>query len=325
MRAIVYDQYGSPDMLRLEEVPMPVPKDNEVLVQVFASSINSWDWDLLTGTVQGRIGGFRTPQYAILGADVAGRIVAVGTSVTRHAIGDEVYGDVSGDGWGGFAEFVCVSEKSLAPKPRGASFEQAAAMPQAAVLALQGLRHNGEIQSGQKVLINGAGGGVGTFAVQLAKNAGAEVTGVDKVDKLETVDLVGADHVVDSTKEDFTKSGLLYDTVLDVVATRSAIAHRSTLALGGRYVIVGGTTWVLLQTVTVGSLLSLVGSKKASVLAHRPNHADLVAIGELFESGALSPIIDSSFPLDEIVDGFRRFGSGQHKGKVVINVSFAPI
>lgn len=320
MKAIVYDQYGPPDMLRLEEVPRPIPKGNEVLVRVLASSINSWDWDLLTGTFQGRIGGFRRPQYAILGADVAGRIEAVGPAVTRLAVGDEVYGDISGDGWGGFAEYVCVSEGSLATKPTGASFEQAAAMPQAGVLAIQGLRHKGQIQAGQKVLVNGAGGGVGTFAIQLAKNAGAEVTGVDRGDKLETIVSAGADHVVDSTKEDFSKNGLLYDAVLDVVATRSVVAHRRALADTGRYVIVGGTTGVLLQTVTFGSLLSATGPKKTQIVAHKPNHSDLKLIGDLFASGSLVPFIDSSFPLDETVDGFRRFGSGQHKGKVVIAV-----
>ena len=320
MRAIVYDEYGAPDMLQLQDVPRPVPKDNEVLVRVLASSINSWDWDLLTGTFQGRIGGLRKPQYRILGADVAGRIEAVGKNVTGHGQGDEVFGDISGDGWGGFAEFVCVSEGSLTSKPDEASFEQAAAMPQAAVLALQGLRQKGQIQPGHHVLINGAGGGVGTFAVQLAKHFGAEVTGVDRGEKLATIASAGADHVVDYNQEDFTRNGLSYDLVLDSVATRSTLDHRRALTPSGRYVVVGGTTGILVQAVTLGSLLSILGSKKTSILAHRPDREDLAFLAELFSSGSVVPIIDSSYPLNRAIDAFRHFGSGLHNGKVVITV-----
>lgn len=320
MRAIVYGEYGPPDVLELQEVEQPSPTGDEVLVRVHASSINSWDWDILTGTLQGRIGGLRKPRYPILGADIAGRVEAVGKNVTDYRVGDEVFGDISADGWGGLAEYVSVSETALAPKPKSATFEQAAAMAQAAVLALQGLRHKGRIQPGQHVLINGAGGGVGTFAVQLAKLFGAEVTAVDLGGKLDLLSSIGSDHVIDHTQEDFTRSGIRYDLVLDVVATRSTFAHRRALTLAGRYVVVGGTTGVLAQTLVLGPVLGLGGTRKTSVLTHQPNRQDLTYLSELFSSGSVLPIIDSSYPLSESAEAFRHFGGGQHTGKIVIEV-----
>lgn len=320
MKAIVYREYGSPDVLELQEVEQPVPTGDQVLVRVHASSINSWDWDLLTGTLQGRIGGLRKPQYSILGADMSGRVESIGGNVTLFEEGDEVFGDISRHGWGGLAEYVCVSEKALALKPSTASFEQAAATPQAAVLALQGLRHKGRVEQGQNVLINGAGGGVGTFAVQMAKMFGAVVTGVDIAEKLDTLLAIGADHVIDHTKEDFTENRLGYDLVLDVVATRSTFSHRRSLAANGRYVVVGGTSGVLLQTLTLGSIMALAGTRKTGVLMHQPNREDLVYLGQLFSSDSVVPVIDSSYPLSESARAFRHFGGGLHNGKVVITV-----
>ena len=218
MKAIVCTKYGSPDVLQLKEVAKPIPEDNEVLVEVHAASVNDWDWGLLRGKpfLNRLLFGLLKPKIKILGSDIAGRVEAVGRNVKQFQPGDEVFGDISGCGWGGFAEYVCARENALALKPASMTFEEAAAVPQAAVLALQGLRDKGQIQPGQKVLINGAGGGVGTFAVQIAKSFGAEVTGVDSTRKLDMVRSIGADHVIDYTQEDFTQSGQRYDLILDV-------------------------------------------------------------------------------------------------------------
>ncbi len=320
MKAIVYHEYGSPDLLELQDVDKPVAGDDEVLVRVHATSVNSWDWDLLTGRFQGRLGGFRKPKYEILGADIAGRVEAAGTNAKQFEPGDEVFGDISGCGWGGLAEYVSVPESVLAPKSDGLTFEEAAAAPQAAVLALQGLRDKRQIQPGQNVLINGAGGGVGTFAVQIAKSFGAEVTGVDSTGKLDTVRSIGADHVIDYTQEDFTKNGQHYDLILDVVASRSIFDCRRALKPGGIYVVVGGSTAAILQAVVLGSLVAMIGSKKTSLLIHKPNQKDLVYLNELFETGKVAPVIDGRYPLSEAAGAFRRFGEGKVKGKVVITV-----
>ncbi len=320
MKAIVYHEYGSPDVLEFQDVDKPVVKDDEVLVRVHAASVNSWDWDLLTGTFQGRLGAFRTPKYKILGADIAGRVEAAGRNVEQYQPGDEVFGDVSGCGWGGFAEYVSVPESALAPKSDSLTFAEAAATPQAAVLALQGLRDKGQLQPGQSVLIYGAGGGVGTFAVQIAKSFGAEVTGVDSTGKLDTMRSIGADEVIDYTQEDFTKNGRHYDLILDVAASRSIFDYRRALRPGGIFVVVGGSTAALLQTVFLGSLVSMIGSKKTGILIHKPNQKDLVYLNELLETGKVVPVIDGTYPLSEVARAFRRFGEGHVKGKVVITV-----
>jgi NADPH:quinone reductase-like Zn-dependent oxidoreductase len=249
MKAVVYTQYGQPDVLEFKDVAQPAPKDGEVLIRVYASSVNSWDWDRLRGTpLLTRLdGGLLKPRHTILGADVAGRIESTGSSVTHFLPGDEVFGDLSGCGWGGFAEYDCARESMLAVKPADLTFEEAAAVPQAAVLALQGLRKGGRIRRGRRVLINGAGGGVGTFAVQIAKALGAEVTGVDSTAKLEMLRSLGADHVIDYTREDFTRNGKRYDLILDVVAVRSIVNYRRALRRNGTYVMVGGSTTTLLQ------------------------------------------------------------------------------
>ena len=320
MKAIVYTKYGSPDVLRLEEVEIPTPKDNEVLVKIHAASVNDWDWGALRGTpfVNRLLFGLLKPRR-ILGGDIAGRIEAVGRNVTQFRLGNEVYGDLSGCGFGGFAEYVCAPENALMPKPTGMTFEEAAAMPQAAVLALQGLRYEGQIQPGLKVLINGAGGGSGTFAVQMAKSFGAEVTGVDSARKLDIMRSVGADHVVDYNHEDFTKSGQRYDRILDFAAHHSIFDYIRSLGPKGIYVMVGGAGRVFLQVMVLGPLISLTTSKKIGILWHRQNKG-LDLIEELFEAGEVKPVIDRRYPLREVPEALRYFGKGHARGKVVITV-----
>jgi len=247
VKAIVYEKYGTPDVLQLKEVAKPVPGEDEVLVKVHAASINDWDLGLLYGDFINRmLNGLRKPRRNILGSDIAGKIETVGKKVKRFKAGDDVYGDLSGQ-WGGFAEYVCAPEKSLSLKPAAMSFEEAAAIPQAAMLAVQGLIDKGKIKQAQKVLINGAGGGVGTFAIQIAKLYNAEVTGVDKATKLEMLRSIGFDHVIDYTKEDFTKNGKVYDLILDAKTNRSAFDYARSLNRNGVYVTVGGSIGHLLQ------------------------------------------------------------------------------
>lgn len=319
MRALVYENYGSPDVLRVEEVETPVPKKYEVLIAVHAASVNSWDWELLRGKpFLTRLGGLFKPRYSILGADVAGRVVAVGTAVKRFRPGDEVFGDISGCGWGGFAEYVCARENALTQKPAGLSFEQAAAIPQAAVLALQGLRDKGKLRKGYRVLINGAGGGVGTFGIQYAKLLEAEVIGVDSASKLDMLSSVGADHVLDYTKEDFTTSGIQYDVILDVVGNRSVFSIKRALKTGGSYVMVGGSLSRILQTLLLAPLTLWLEKKKLAVLVHKPNHDDLLVWKALVEAGQVVPVIDRQYSLRDAAQAFRYLGEGRAKGKVVV-------
>jgi NADPH:quinone reductase-like Zn-dependent oxidoreductase len=323
MKAVVYTQYGPPERLQFKDVAQPIPKNDEVLVRVHASSVNSWDWDLLRGTpLLTRLdGGLLKPRHTILGADVAGRIESIGSGVSHFHPGDEVFGDLSGCGWGGFAEYVCARESALALKPDGLTFEEAAAVPQAGVLALQGLRKAGRIRKGQRILINGAGGGVGTFAVQIAKAFGAEVTGVDGTAKLEMLRSLGAVHVIDYTSEDFTRNGKRYDLILDVVADRSIVDYRRALRRNGRYVMVGGSTTTLLQVASLGTMASMIGDKRLGILVHRPSRRDLNYLKSLIEAGKLAPVIDRCYSLREVPDALRYFGMGQVTGKVVIAVA----
>jgi NADPH:quinone reductase-like Zn-dependent oxidoreductase len=285
-------------------------------MKVHAASINSWDWELLNGKAQITLGGRLRPMHKILGCDVAGTVVEAGRSAKRFKPGDEVFGDISGSGWGGFAEFVCAKERVLALKSAKMSFEQAATMPQAAVLALQGLRDKGRVLSGRRVLINGAGGGVGTFAVQIAKSYGAEVTGVDSAEKLDMLLSIGADHVVDYAKEDFTKTGQVYDLILDVVSHRSVFDYGHAMSLGGISVIIGGSPGKVLPSLLLGAWV--LGSRKVRLLLLRPNPRDLAFLNHLFEAGKVVPIIDRSYTFNEVVEAFRYFGDGRVKGKIVI-------
>jgi NADPH:quinone reductase-like Zn-dependent oxidoreductase len=321
MKAIVCTKYGSPDVLQLKEVAKPIPEDNEVLVEVHAASVNDWDWGLLRGKpfLNRLLFGLLKPKIKILGCDIAGRVEAVGRNVKQFQPGDEVFGDISGCGWGGFAEYVCARENALALKPASMTFEEAAAVPQAAVLALQGLRDKGQIQPGQKALINGAGGGVGTFAVQIAKSFGAEVTGVDSTRKLDMVRSIGADQVIDYTQEDFTQSGQRYDLILDVAAYHSIFDYKRALSPRGIYVMVGGSTARIFQSMFLGPLISMTGSKKMGILMHKPNK-DLAFMKELFEAGKVVPVIDGRYPLSEVPEALRYFGEGHAKGKIVITV-----
>ena len=249
MKAIVYTKYGPPDVLQLKEVQKPTPKDDEVLIKIHATSLNASDWEILRGKpAYARIFGLLKPKIRILGSDIAGRVEAVGGNVTLFQPGDDVFGDTFGS-FGGFAEYVCAREDKLMPKPATMTFEQAAALPQAGVLALQGLRDKGQIQPGQKVLINGAGGSCGTFAIQLAKMFGAHVTGIDRTSKLDMMRLIGADHVIDYTREDFAQaqSEQRYDLILDFMAYRSMFDHMRVLGPTGRCVVVGGSMFRVLH------------------------------------------------------------------------------
>jgi len=319
MKAIVYTKYGTPDVLELKEIDKPIPKDDEVLIKVFAVSLNDWDCGLLQGDPINRLlNGLFKPKIKILGSDIAGRVEAVGKNVKKLQPGDEVFGDLSGR-WGGFAEYVCASENMLALKLASMTFEEAAAIPQAAMLAIQGLLDKGKIQSGQKLLINGAGGGVGTFAVQIAKLFGVEVTGVDSSAKLEMLRSMGFDHVIDYTKEDFTKNGQRYDLILDVKTNRSILDYIRALRPNGIYVTVGGSMIRLLQALFLGPAISMISKKKVGIVALKPNK-DLAYMNELFEAGTVKPVIDGPYSLDEVPNTFRLFGEGAHKGKVVITV-----
>jgi len=323
MKAIVYHKYGSPDVLKLEEVQKPTPSDNEVLIKVHAASVNSWDWGLLRGKpfLNRLLFGLLKPKTKILGCDIAGKVEAVGRNVKQLQPGDEVFGDISGGGWGGFAEYVCARENVLALKSASMTFEEAAAVPQAAVLALQGLLDKGQIQKGQKVLINGAGGGSGTFAVQIAKSFGAEVTGVDSTGKLDMLRSIGADQVIDYTQEDFTKNGQRYDLILDVVTYRSIFDYKRALSPKGIYVMLGGGSWArVFQVMFMGPLISMTGSKKMGILMHKPNKKDLNFMKELFEAGKVVPVIDRRYPLSEVAEALRYFGEGHAKGKLVITL-----
>lgn len=321
MKAIVYTEYGQPDVLQLKEIDKPVPKSNEVLVKVHAVSINDWDLGLLRGEpLMNRLFfGLLKPKIKILGSDIAGSVEAVGVNAERFHPGDGVFGDLSSYGFGGFAEYVCIHENALVSKPVNMTFEQAAAIPQASILALHGLRDERKIDPGQSVLINGAGGGAGTFAIQIAKSYGVEVTGVDSTVKLDVMRSVGADHVIDYTKEDFTKLGRTYDFILDFAAHHAISDYWRVLNSNGVYVMVGGATSMILQVMLLGPMISMTSSKKMRILMYRPAQ-DLILIRELFESGVLRPVIDKCYPLNEVPEAFRYFGEGRHRGKVVITL-----
>ena len=322
MKAIVYHKYGSPDVLNLEEVQKPTSSDDEVLVKVHAASVNSSDWEFLRGTpFANRVlsGLLKPTRIKILGADIAGRVEAVGRNVKLFQPVDEVFGDISGCGWGGFAEYVCARENALTLKPASMTFDEAAAVPRAAVLALQGLRYKGQIQPGQKVLINGGGGGAGTFAVQIAKSFGAEVTGVDSTSKLDMMRSIGADQVIDYTQEDFTQNRQSYDRIVDMAAHHSTFDYKRALSPKGIYGVIGGSQLRILQTVLLGSWISLIGSKKMGLVLHKPNK-DLAFMIELFEAGKVVPVIDRRYPLGEVAEALRYFGEGHVQGKVVITV-----
>ncbi|MDR4945477.1 NAD(P)-dependent alcohol dehydrogenase [Neobacillus cucumis] len=322
MKAIVYNKYGTPDVLKLTEVEKPSLGDNQVLVKVHAASLNYGNLVLLKGEpFLARFAfGLLKPKYSIPGGDIAGRVEAVGKNVKQFQPGDEVFGDLSLSGWGGFAEYVSVSENALAIKPANLSFEEAAAVPMASVTALQSLRDKGKIQPGHKVLINGASGGVGTFAVQIAKSLGAEVTGVCSTRNLDILESIGADHTIDYSKENFTENIERYDLILGVNGHHAMSAYRRVLSSNGVFVHVGGSGSQMFQAMALGPWISMTGKKKMGSFLQRANQQDLIHIKELVEKGKVKPVIDRSYQLSEIHEAFRYFEEGHAQGKVVITV-----
>lgn len=323
MKAMVYTEYGPPDVLRLEEVEKPSVKDDEVLIKIHATAVNAADGYLLKGKpfLVRLESGIQKPKYTILGADVAGQVEAVGKSVTQFQPGDEVFGDISACGWGGFAEYVAVPEKALVLKPSNLSFEEAAAVPMAAVTALQGIRDHGKIRPGQKVLIVGASGGVGTFAVQIAKSFGAEVTALCSTRNVDLARSIGADQVMDYTKEDFSQNGHAYDLIIGVNGNYSLSEYKRALTPNGTYIGVGGSMTQLFESIFLGSLYSRNGNRKLkSMGVAKPRQEDLVVMKQLLEAGKVAPVIDRCYPLSEGPAALRYLGEGHAKGKIVITV-----
>jgi NADPH:quinone reductase-like Zn-dependent oxidoreductase len=322
MKAAVYTRYGPPDVVQITDVEKPVPKDDKVLIKVRAASVNPYDWHFMRGTPYFvRIGaGLRKPKITRLGVDVAGQVEAVGRNVTQFKPGDHVFGSCPG----AFAEYACASESALVTKPNNVTFEQAAAVSVAARTALQGLRHKGQIQPGQRVLINGAAGGVGTFAVQIAKSFGADVTGVCSTRNVDMVRSIGADRVIDYTQEDFTKSGQRYDLIFDCVGNHSLLACRRVLTPKGIYIAVGGPSgrWMigpLARAITAPVLSRFVSQKLFMVLA-KQSKEDLTILHELMKAGKVTPVIDRSYSLSEVPEAIRYLEEGHAQGKVVITL-----
>ena len=323
MQAIVHDRYGSPDVLKLEQVQKPAPRDDQALIAVRAVSLNLSDWEGLTGKpLYARLGGLLKPNARIRGSDIAGRVEAVGRNVREFRAGDEVFGELVGYN-GGLAEYACAPEKRLVRKPAGMTFEQAAAIPQAGGIAVQGIRDKGQIQPGQEVLINGAGGGAGSFAVQLARHYGAEVTGVDNTGKLDFMRSLGAKHVIDYTHQDFTKNGKEYDLILDVIAHRSVFAYQRALRPGGSYFAVGGSAVTLIQILLLGPRIKRTADKSLRILAVQPNRNDWLFLTELYAAGNVTPVIDRRYPLSAAPEALRYLGAGLSKGKVVVTLDQA--
>ncbi|MFW9850319.1 MAG: NAD(P)-dependent alcohol dehydrogenase [Candidatus Thorarchaeota archaeon] len=322
MKAIVSERYGPPESLQFVEVEKPIPKENEVLIKVHASSLNAADFEILRGAWTARFTGLRKPGQKIPGSDVAGTIEAVGNSVTTFQPGDEVMGDLFYSGKGAFAEFVSAPEKVLTYKPAKMTFAEAATYPQAGIIALQALRGERQIQPEQKVLVNGAGGGMGTFAVQIAKYYDAEVTGVDSEMKLDMLRSIGADHVIDYAEEDFTKSSQCYDIIIDTVAKRSIYDYEHTLCEGGLFVMVGGSRKAIFQAVFLGPWISRRGTKKLGLnLWGEPyNQADMDFLEELYNTGKVMPVIDRKYRLSEVPEAYQYLEEGKALGKLVVTM-----
>jgi NADPH:quinone reductase-like Zn-dependent oxidoreductase len=322
MKAIIQTAYGAPsDVLDLREVEKPSPKDGELLIKVQAASITFGDLAAVKGVpFIARLSlGIREPKIKTPGKDVAGQVEAAGSNVKQFKLGDKVFGDLSECGWGAYAQYVCVPEDAMVHMPENISFEEAAATPESGVVALQGLQDKGKIQSGQKVLIYGASGGIGTFAVQIAKSFGAEVTGVCSTRNLELVKSLGADHVIDYTQEDFSQNGKQYDLILATAGYRSIFDYKRALAPGGHYVATGGEMGQIFQPMLIGPWISSEGRKMTN-LSMKPDKNDLAFLKELIEAGKVSPVIDKSYPLSELSKALQYYGEGRSRGKVVVTI-----
>lgn len=322
MKAIYYTQYGSPDVLAMQEVPTPTPADDEVLIRIHAASLNAYDWHIMRADpFLARLSrGLFKPTNNIPGADVAGVVTAVGSEVTQFQPGDAVFADLSPAGDGALAEYVCIPERFAAPKPANLTFEEAASVPMAAVTALQALRDVAKVQPGQKLLIAGASGGVGTFAVQIAKTLGVETWAVCSTRKMEMVRALGADHVIDYTQEDFAATGVQYDAILGINGYRPLADYKRALTPDGIYVMVGGTNAQIFQALLLGSVQSLGSSRKMTTVTCKPDQADLLVMKELIEAGKVKPVIDRCYPLEETTDAIRYMEEGHAKGKIVVSV-----
>lgn len=323
MQAIAQTEYGSPDVLKLEEMDKPVPEANEVLVRVRAAAVDAGVWHLMRGTpflIRLIFGGLRKPAIKILGTDMAGEVEAVGEAVTQFKPGDEVFGDLSESGFGTFAEYVCAPEAALVCKPAHISFESVATVPVSGLAALQGLRDVGQIQPGQRVLVNGASGGVGSFAVQIAKAFGAEVTGVCSTQKVDMVRRLGADHIIDYTQTDPTQPGQPYDLILDAAAYRPFFDFLPALTAGGTYVMVGGSTAKFFQAMLLGPWVSKTRDRRVKFLESKPNQADLQTLSDFLAAGKIIPYIDRTYPLKDVPQAIRHLEQRQVQGKVAISI-----
>lgn len=322
MKALIFEKYGLPqEVLKIREEAMPVPKENEVLVKIHCTTINDYDWSMVRGKplLYRLMFGLTRPKSSVPGMELSGTIVEIGSSVKAFKIGDEVFGDISAYGFGTFAEYISIHYKALLLKPNAMSFKAAAALPHASLLAYQGLVGLGTLQKGMKVLINGAGGGVGTFALQLAKLKECEVTGVDNKDKQETLRTLGFDYLIDYELQDFTKAGLRYDLILDCKTNKSPFSYQRSLKLEGKYVSIGGSIPYLLFTLIWGKLLSLISSKSLKILSLKPNEG-LDYICECYEKQHIKCLIDGPYPLESGAEMLQYFGNGKHKGKIVLTV-----
>ncbi|WP_339921906.1 NAD(P)-dependent alcohol dehydrogenase [uncultured Cyclobacterium sp.] len=322
MKALIFEKYGLPKkVLKLSEEATPVPKNSEVLVKIHCTAINDYDWSMVRGKpyLYRLMFGLTKPKAKIMGMELSGTVVQVGAAVKDFLIGDEVFGDTSNHGFGTFAEYISIDHKALVRKPQSMSFEAAAALPHAALLALQGLKDIGKIKKGMKVLINGAGGGVGTLALQLAKMYACEVTGVDKKEKLTMLKALGYDYVIDYNAVDFTQNGHLYDLILDCKTNKSAFAYHRALKPEGNYVSIGGNLIDLITTLIWGKLLRPFSNKKLNILSLKPNHG-LEEIAALYDKKQLKPVIDGPHPLASTPEKLQLFGEGKHKGKVIIAI-----
>ena len=321
MKAILLKEYGLPNGLEIGEVAKPIPNDKEVLLRIHSASINDWDWGLVRGKpfVIRLFFGLKKPKITIPGVDASGKIEAMGAEVSSFKVGDEVYCDLSECGCGGFAEYVCVPEKELSRKPSNISYNDASALPHAGLLALQGLVEKGKVTSGQTVLINGAGGGVGTLGIQILKSYGVTVTGVDSDEKLGLMKSLGFDSVMDYKKTDFTDTGEKYDLILDTKSNRSVFKVARSLKKSGRYITVGGSMYRLVEIALLGSLISLFTGKKLKVLIHEPNRG-LDQLSKLVEKGQIRPVVDGPYEFDKIPELIQYFGEGMHLGKIVIEI-----